>query len=146
MLCAFVTTPAVILAAPAWAASTEDLMAADRAFSQMSAAKGHDAAFLAFITEDARLFGTGGEPLAGKAAAAKEFAKCKNPKATTLTWEPDTARLSADGAMGWTDGHWRFVAAKAAPVTGHYLTVWVKQKGAWKVQADMGTLDPKPKN
>jgi ketosteroid isomerase-like protein len=54
------------------------------------------------------------------------------------------ARVSADGKMGWTDGHWLYTA-KSGKSTGHYLTVWVKDnRGAWKVQADMGTADPAP--
>jgi hypothetical protein len=34
------------------------------------------------------------------------------------------------------------VPASAAPVTN--MTVWVKEKGAWKVRADMGNTHPKP--
>jgi ketosteroid isomerase-like protein len=30
-------------------------------------------------------------------------------------------------------------------LTGHYVTVWRKEAGAWKFIADMGTTDPAKK-
>jgi ketosteroid isomerase-like protein len=132
----------VLLAAPALAGPREDVMAADRAFSELSVAKGSNAAFLSVIADDARLFGNSGPPTVGKAAIAAQFAKqVQDPRAAVLRWEPDAAGVSPDGNLGWTDGHWVFRSGGKPPVTGHYMTVWVKQGGAWKVQADMGTVD-----
>ena len=37
-----------------------------------------------------------------------------------------------------------FVGSKVR-LTGHYMTVWRKDGGAWKVIADMGTTDPAKK-
>ena len=45
--------------------------------------------------------------------------------------------------MGWTDGAWKMRGARGT-LTGHYVTVWVKEDGQWKVQADIGTADPPP--
>jgi ketosteroid isomerase-like protein len=135
----------VLAATPAFADDRDDVMAADRAFSSLSVAKGSNAAFLAVIADDARLFGNSGPPSVGKAAIAAEFAKAvQDPKAATLSWRPDAAGVSPDGNLGWTDGHWVFRSGKTPPVTGHYMTVWVKRGGIWKVQADMGTVDAKP--
>jgi ketosteroid isomerase-like protein len=132
----------VLTATTAFADGRDDVMMADRAFSSLSVAKGSNAAFLAFIADDARLFGNSGPPTVGKAAIAATFAKdVQNPRAAALSWEPDAAGISADGDLGWTDGHWLYRSGKKAPVTGHYMTVWVKRGGAWKVQADMGTVD-----
>jgi ketosteroid isomerase-like protein len=132
----------------------EELIAADKAFSALSVAKGDSAAFLAFLADDGRLFGTGdGLPLLGKAAAAASFksGEFRNGPKATLSWEPDYASVSSDGTLGWTDGRWTFAGAPNAKgervqATGHYLTVWRKEPdGVWKVAADMGTTDPTPK-
>lgn len=140
-------------ASAAHAGPKEDILAADCAFSQLSAEKGSNAAFLAYIAEDGRIFGTGNEkPIIGKAEATKRFTDPKegngDPKANVLRWEPDAAGVSSDGALGWSDGRWTFNGGDAdhpIHLTGHYLTVWVKDaKGAWKVQDDMGTTDPQP--
>jgi len=129
-----------------------ELLASDRAFSLLSVDKGSNAAFLAFMTDDGKLFGTGNQPpIIGKAEAARRFAQNGNgdPRLNVLSWEPDDAGVSRDGLFGWTDGHWIFETGpddlgRRHHTTGHYLTVWTKDaKGAWKVAADMGTTDPK---
>lgn len=128
----------------------QDLKAADKAFSDLSVAKGSNTAFLAYIADDAILFGTGDEaPIRGKAAAIMRFTTEGNgdPKTNVLSWTPEDA--GADGALGWTAGVWMFngIDGKGAALklTGHYLTVWKKDsQDAWKVQADMGTTDPAP--
>jgi len=137
----------------AYASPREELLAVDRAFSLLSVDKGSNAAFLAYLADDGRLFGSGNQPpIIGKAEATKRFAESGNgdPRLNVLSWEPEDAGVSRDGLLGWTDGHWIFETGpddlgRRHHVTGHYLTVWSKDaKGAWKVEADMGTTDPKP--
>ena len=141
------TVLALAIATPALAAPADDILAADKAFSALSVAKGSNAAFLAYIAEDARIFGTGEEPpILGKDAAVKSFAASGNgdPKANVLSWVPDHVEASKDGTLGYSDGHWLFAGSKIR-LTGHYVTMWRKEGGAWKVIADMGTTDPKKK-
>ncbi|MDE2135200.1 MAG: nuclear transport factor 2 family protein [Alphaproteobacteria bacterium] len=133
---------------PAQAGPKEDLLAADSAFSALSAAKGSHMAFLFYLAEDGRMFGVGSEPpIYGKAAAVASFAK-QSDAGTLLSWTPQHAGLSDDGGAGWTDGVWTFAGAANAKgergkATGHYLTVWKKDaSGRWRVEADMGTVDP----
>jgi ketosteroid isomerase-like protein len=135
------------------AAPKDELIAADKAFSAMSVAQGDSAAFLAWLADDGRLFGTGQRPpLIGKAAAAASFksGESGNGAKSSLSWVPDFADASADGTLGFTDGRWNFDGApdargKRFHATGHYLTVWRKDSsGNWKVAADMGTTDPAP--
>lgn len=144
-----------LLSATASAGPKEDLLAADKAFSDMSVAEGSNAAFLFYLAEDRRLFGVGSEPpIYGKAAATKRFTDRDrgngNPAADVLSWSPEHADLSEDGTAGWTDGVWTFVGAPdakgaRAKVGGHYLTVWKRDaNGPWKVEADMGTKDSVP--
>lgn len=129
---------------PLKATPESQLLAADRAFSKLSVERGQPFAFLAVIANDGRLYGNGSEaPVFGKAQA---FRRLAHREPGILSWEPETARLSGDGTMGWTAGHWRFSLRGGKATTGNYLTVWVKdRRGAWKVQADMGTSDPVPK-
>ena len=143
----------LLLPGAAGAGPKEDLLAADKAFSDLSVAKGSNAAFLFYLAEDGRLFGVGSEPpIYGKAAAMKRFADRQrgHPAADVLSWSPEHADAAKDGSVGWTDGAWTYLGAPdakgaRAKVSGHYLTVWKKDAhGQWKVEADMGTKDPAP--
>lgn len=133
------------------AGAKDGILAADKSFSSMSVAKGSNAAFLAYLADDGRIFGTGSEPpVFGKAAAAKRFETSGNgdPRTNVLSWAPDNAESSGDGTFGYSDGHWLFESApdrKGARLrlTGHYMTVWRRVGGQWKVVADMGTTDSK---
>jgi ketosteroid isomerase-like protein len=136
----------------AHAGAKEDVIAADTAFSKLSVEKGSNVAFLAYIADDGRIYGTGNEPpIFGKATATARFTDPKSgngdPKLNVLSWVVDYADVSADGTLGTTDGHWLFEGhdAKGGDIhlTGHYLTVWRKSSaGVWKVLSDMGTTDP----
>ncbi|MGQ0742459.1 MAG: YybH family protein [Alphaproteobacteria bacterium] len=130
-------------------------MHTDRAFSAMSVEKGQGEAFLAHIADNARLFGASGEPTVGRQGAeakynSEAFRNSDEAKGT-LSWEPMEAFVSNDGTLGWTNGHWTFRAPADAKgerrvSTGHYVTIWRRDKsGAWKVEADIGTVDPKEK-
>jgi ketosteroid isomerase-like protein len=137
-----------LMTSPTLAGPKEELIATDTAFSAQSAKEGSNAAFLAHMADDARIFGTGNEaPIFGKADAIKRFATSGNgdPKLNVLSWTPDNAEIS--GELGYTDGHWLFVGHddKGAEfqLTGHYMTVWRKVGDAWKFIADMGTTDAK---
>ena len=138
---------------PAMADPTDELAAADTAFSALSVAKGSNAAFIAYLAKDGRIFGTGNEaPIFGKAEALRRFAKGGNgdPKINVLSWVVEHAEVSRDRTLGTTDGRWRFVGPPAAKggrqvQTGHYLTVWRRVGRGWKVLADMGTTDPSRK-
>lgn len=121
------------------------LLSADRAFSSLSAQRGQSYAAFVTMTNDARLYGSGGETaVIGKAQA---FRRLGRRESGTLSRQPQTARVSGDGRMGWTSGRWLLVAQGGRQRRGgNYLTVWVKDRaGAWKIQSDMGTTDPAPK-
>ena len=124
-----------VLSAPALAADNE-VMAADRAFSALSVEKGADFAFWTYTAKSGRLYGVSGAPKLGRSTKAPLPEK----DGAVLSWEPTAGAVSGDGQLGWTDGTWK-LAAKDSLRTGHYLTVWVKEDGQWKVQADMGTTD-----
>jgi hypothetical protein len=121
------------------------LLAADRAYSALSVQKGLPYAFFATAANDGRHYGNGSTPpVYGKSQAFRRLTR-RDPG--TMRWQPETARVSGDGTMGWTAGSWVFIARGSnAKSTGNYLTIWVKdRRNVWKVQADMGTSDPVPK-
>jgi ketosteroid isomerase-like protein len=141
---------ALTLSTAVLAGTKDDIIATDKAFSELSIAQGSNAAFLAYMTDDARIFGTGNEPpIFGKAEAVKRFQTSGNgdPKLNVLSWVPDNAEVSGDGTIGYSDGHWLFEGAPDAKgnrlhLTGHYVTVWRKAGSGWKVIADIGATDP----
>jgi ketosteroid isomerase-like protein len=135
---------------PAGAAPKDDIMAADKAFSDMSVAKGQHAAFLAYMTDDVRLFTGDHPPLVGKSAIAQQYAdeEKKDPtyKDQRLEWTPLEAETSPDGGLGWTRGTWIFTKGGATPVklTGYYVTQWRRQPdGTYKFCLDIGGADKK---
>ncbi len=127
-------------ALPAFAADN-DVMAADRAFSALSVEKGVPYAFWFYSSATTRQYGAHSGPRIGRDAAAP---KPVHDTINVLSWAPVAGAVSADGKMGWTDGVWKQTSAKGT-ATGHYVTVWVKQDGAWKMQVDIGNTDLKAK-
>jgi ketosteroid isomerase-like protein len=120
----------------------------------MSVEKGEAAAFLAYISDDVRLYGTSGEPAIGRKGAEARYSSEQyrsHGAKSTLEWEPVEAFVSDDGALGWTNGHWTFTVpadekGEKSVSTGHYVTIWRRDKsGAWKVEADIGTVDSEKK-
>ena len=135
----------VIGSSSAFADAKEDLLTVDRAFSKLSVDKGYDQAYLANLAEDGQTF-TGKTPIKNKADAVARFTDPKAPHSdpkVKISWIPDNAGVSADGTMGWTEGRSSHTGPGVS-TTGHYMTVWVKEKGAWKVRADIGAPDTKP--
>jgi hypothetical protein len=130
----------------ALAGPKEDLMTVDRAFARMSVERGYDQAYIANLASDGQTF-TGAAPIKNKADAVARFNDPKVPHSdpnVKITWTPDTGGVSADGTLGWTEGHSSHTGPGIS-TTGHYMTVWVKENGVWKVRADIGSTDPKPK-
>jgi ketosteroid isomerase-like protein len=140
-----------LFSACAFAGAKEDILAADKAFSEMSIAKGAHAAFLAYMADDVRVFEGDHTPIVGKKAVAEHYAadEKSNPgyAAQRLEWSPIEADTSPDGVLGWTRGTWIFTAKKAdgtpLKVTGYYVTEWRRQAdGAYKFVLDIGGADP----
>jgi hypothetical protein len=134
-----------VFATSALATPKDDLLAVDRAFARMSLEKGYDEAYIANLAADGQTF-TGPEPIKNKADAVARYNDPKHPRRdhrVWITWVPDTGGVSADGTMGWTEGHSSHIGP-GVNTTGHYMTVWVRESHTWKVRADIGSTDPKP--
>ncbi len=126
------------------------IIAADKAFSELSVAKGSNAAFLAYMADDARIFGTGkrGADSLAEPKQRNDFrqAATGDPTLDVLSWVPDNVEVSDDDTVGYSDGRWLFEGKPDAKgnrqnLTGHYVTVWRKVGSEWKFVADIGTTD-----
>jgi ketosteroid isomerase-like protein len=120
-----------------------ELIAADKAFSAMSAKEGAKAAFLYYITQDAKLLS---DVRVGPDAVNATFRNL--PSTALLTWGPAYVDASASGDLGYTWGRYRLSFPSAAKngkpylQTGTYVTIWKRQAGGgWKFVLDGGNPD-----
>lgn len=137
---------AMLASGIAFAGPKQDMIATDRAFAAMSLEKGAHAAFLAYMTDDVRLFDGEHPPIIGKAAVADYYAKTPEAAGSKLDWMPVEADASAAGDTGTTRGTWVYTAKKPdgsdAKVTGYYVTGWKRQAdGTYKFNLDIGGAD-----
>jgi ketosteroid isomerase-like protein len=119
------------------AAETQALLALDRDFGQATA-KGISAAYLAHVSDDARLMRGGAFPYIGKDAVRTGLEKAP----ASMTSTPEGGDVSAAGDLGYTYGtaEWKDAGSKVG-----YLRIWEKQGGAWKVAVDWVGDPPAPK-
>jgi ketosteroid isomerase-like protein len=117
------------------------LVASERSFAALSAAKGTRTAFLVFLDDSSIVFRP--HPVNGKKAIATQ-----GERPTTLSWIPEFADVAAGGGLGYTTGPW--VLSKqgqpdSALAYGYFVSVWSKNsRGDWKVLLDGGTVNDKP--
>jgi ketosteroid isomerase-like protein len=146
MLGRIVVGASLLLSTAALAGPKEDMMATDRAFAKMSVEKGAHAAFLAYMTDDVRLFDGDHPPIIGKKAVEAYYAKNPDPPGAKLDWKPIEADTSAAGDFGYTRGTWVFAGkdekGKDVKATGYYVTGWKRQAdGKYKFNLDIGGAD-----
>lgn len=115
-------------------AEAEELMAADRAFAEASAARGAEA-WSAVWADRGLLYGGGGNSAVGPIAAGRSVAAIVDE----LRWEPVASGMLWPGELGYTVGHWWMGSAvpEAEEDRRRYLTVWRHLDGAWKVVLDL---------
>ena len=118
----------------------QEIMDADKAFSDYSVAHGQIASFLEFAAPDVVLIKPNMYPIVGHAELQKSY-EGKADTAFVLTWEPQFARVAQSGDLGYTYGYWKLVP-KNNPEKfsrGTYATVWQRQpNGEWKFVLDLG--------
>lgn len=127
----------------------EELIRTDSEFSEMSVAKGRNAAFIHYAAEDAVLMRPNGYPLTGKDEITKQL-QMKSDSTYTLTWKPVFSSVAESGEMGYTYGTWKLALknnlSEPQHEEGTYATIWKKDKeGRWKFVLDVGNEGLKPK-
>lgn len=124
----------------------ESMVDAERAFAKMSEQEGTRTAFMAFIADDGILF----RPLAVRGRQwLTDNPVPPSDKRPWLSWEPIFADVAKSGDMGYTTGPWKFKndIHDSKPVAyGNFLTVWKRQRRAWRYAIDLGISNPAPTN
>jgi ketosteroid isomerase-like protein len=122
--------------------SEEELIKADKKFSEKSIKEGIASAFIAYADEDVILMRDKQFPIIGKKGLEEYYSKVKKGNAK-LEWTPVKAVIANSGELGYTFGNWIYTAKDT--VYGSYVTIWKKQKdGSWKFILDGGNTTPPP--
>jgi len=117
------------------------LLGADQAFSRACEEKGAMDSYLAYATDDVRLFRDDKFPFIGK----QTMREALGLMAGTLKWQPAKADVSSAGDLGYTYGLAEFKANGADVKYFNYLKIWKKQSnGAWKIVLDVFNPCPPP--
>jgi ketosteroid isomerase-like protein len=123
------------------AAETDALLAADKAFNESTADLDKR---MSFFADDAVRLGPGGA-IIGKAEIRARAEALKALPGFTVESATKTAELAACGGRGVPLGAGKVslqAEGKVLTMPGHYLTIWKKQGGAWKVVADAVSTTP----
>ncbi len=128
-------------------ATVEDLMQADRDFSQLAQDTEVRDAFLAYAARDAIMMNPGQNFIQGEGVAAEYLAQW--PDGINLSWEPIGGQIAASGDLGFTYGTYvsRGTDEDGNEVANHgkYVTIWALQDdGSWKWAFDGGNPSPAP--
>jgi ketosteroid isomerase-like protein len=120
-----------------------EIIAADKAFSAMSAKVGPKAAFLEYFGPDAKMLSV---DRTGKEGVSQIF--MQYPPTATLTWEPSYVDVGSAGDLGYTWGRYTLFVPSGIkgrePLVqmGTYVTIWKHMAvGGWKVVLDGGHPD-----
>lgn len=122
------------------------LMQKSRAWSA-SAASGDLDRIVSFWADDAVVYAPDAPPIVGKAAIRAYVMQSGAIPGFSISWEPESAELSADGTMGYLLERNRitFKDASGALQTQHnkVVTVWRKEaNGEWKCVVDVWNALP----
>ena len=116
--------------------STEEIIKADEAFSDLSKKEGMKRAFLEYIDDEGILLRPAHPPIVG--ANAIDFLSQVNDSSYTLTWSPAGAGIAVSKDLGYSYGIYR-LELKDTVLRGTYVSIWKKQKdGTWKFILDSG--------
>jgi ketosteroid isomerase-like protein len=117
-------------------AVADDLLAADRGFAAAAAGKPAADAVAAMLDDDVVMFIVPQPPLAkGRSDAVELLGKAFAGDASSLSWAPVRAGVSADGTQGFTYGFATRTIAGKPPILGKYVTYWIKRPAGWRVAA-----------
>jgi ketosteroid isomerase-like protein len=124
------------------AASTNELIETDLAFSRLSQEKGIKYAFIKYAADSVVILREKSYPQIGKYALLKRFESFSD-SGFVLTWEPLFADIARSGELGYTYGIYTSVSSdstgKLLTGKGTYVSIWKKdQDGQWKYVLDTG--------
>lgn len=121
----------------------EEMIATDKAFSEMCKQKGLRQSFITFADENVYKMTDGAYPIVGRKALEESF-KESNEENFKLEWYPVRAQVAESGDLGYTTGNWK-ISLQDSVLHGCYVSIWKKQKdGTWKYVLDGGNKCPDP--
>jgi len=132
--------PVTVQAQPLTDNDLQSLVDAEWAFINMAREKNTRDAFITFLADSAVTFGAA--PRKGKTHLEKQ-----SVDETWLYWEPEYSDIDASGNFGFNTGPWEFRKSRSsgeALAYGHFISVWQKENGAWRVIIDIGIAHTKP--
>ena len=112
----------------------DELLGADRAFSEASAKTDLVSGLSAMFADDVSMM-VPGRIAQGKAAALEALRANPDNLKTHVQWMPKRAGISADGQHGFTFGFMLAQGPDGKPAPGKYLAYWVKGPSGWRVAA-----------
>ena len=116
----------------------QEMMDADRSFSELSKEKGMNHAFETYCAEDGVILRPENMPYVGK-QTIKELLQKSDDTAIHLTWEPTDGKISRSGDLGFTYGIYAMELKDGSQsMQGTYVSVWVKEDGQWRFALDTG--------
>lgn len=120
--------------------SIEPVLRAELAFAAQADRQGIRKAFLAWLTEDAKVFKPG-------MVTARAHYGPEPGDPGHLAWYPEAMGIAGSGDLAWSLGPWTWAPGRdaASRVHGHYLSLWRRQPtGTWRVVADIGVPHAAP--
>ena len=123
---------------PDTAEEKRKLMDADKAFSDLSEAKGMKNAFIDYIDSNGVMLVPEHFPIIG--ADAIDYLSQSDDQAYTLTWEPTGGDVAKSGEIGYTYGVFSLRHKNNDSVQrGTYVSIWKRQaNGNWKFVLNSG--------
>lgn len=91
---------------------------------------------IGLLAEESVLIVPGAEPIVGP-DAIREATRQMLESEDEVSWSPDFAYVAPSGDMAYDYGTAITTQPDGTTVQGHYLVVWVKEDGEWKVAADI---------
>lgn len=128
-----VVTPLAALADPErWQREVRD---AEIAFARSMAERDHGA-FIHWLADDARFFGSGRKVLQGRAAVAAGWKAFYDGPQAPFSWEPDQIEVLNDGSLALSSGPVRDPQGK---IIARFNSIWRQEApGRWRVIFDKG--------
>lgn len=126
-------------------ADAQEIIIADKAFSDMSRQLGMKKAFIQYISKEGALLRPGHMPIVG--ADAIDYLSQINDTAYTISWIPSHGDIASSGDLGYTFGVYTLVTADTT-LKGTYVSIWKKQPdGDWRFVLDTGNegVDSNPR-
>jgi ketosteroid isomerase-like protein len=130
-----VPVPAAVAVASSANAGVEELLAADRQWSQAAAGADLVSGICAMFDAAVVLPLPGGDFARTREEAAAALAANPANKGARASWSPVRAGVSGDGRHGFSFGYMTLQAADKSVRHAKYLAYWVKRPDGWRVAA-----------